>query len=103
MAQHTPGPWVLERRPEYQGFAHLVGGWIVADGELIAEVRGAVEIDGREHTSNLANARLIAAAPKLLFALKLCIQRIERPSLSPDANVVLECALDALSKATSHE
>jgi hypothetical protein len=47
-----------------------------------------------------ANARLIAAAPDLLFALKMAVQRIERPELSPDANVVLERAHAAIAKAT---
>jgi hypothetical protein len=46
-----------------------------------------------------ADARLIAAAPDLYHALKLCVARIERPELSPDANVVLEHAGAALAKA----
>lgn len=61
---HTPGPWRFERVPDYQGQPHLIGGWITTDAELIAEVRGAVEIDGRE-LRNAANARLIAAAPEM--------------------------------------
>lgn len=35
----------------------------------------------------------------LIAALRLCIQRIERPNLSPDANVVLERAYAALGEA----
>ncbi len=57
-APHTPGPWKI-----------LVpdGSMIVANGHHIASVAMGGPIDGPE---DRANARLIAAAPDLLAALK---------------------------------
>jgi hypothetical protein len=96
-AGFTPGPWEARRAVKPDN----VGGYdyaIIAPGRaFIAEVFEVVaEGDVRPVE---ANARLIAAAPDLLAALRLCVQRIERPNLSPDANVVLERAHDALAKA----
>ena|SRR3990167_9384587 len=56
MSQHTPGPW---KASEFIGEAGLE---IVADGQCIARAYPLLQRD--------ANARLIAAAPKLLAAVK---------------------------------
>ena len=51
---HTPGPWTL-----------------TAEGESVHDVHGFIaHIKGRTVDELRANARLIAAAPKLLAALK---------------------------------
>ena len=67
--QHTPGPWSLDM--ESAGF------YVIADNLLVASVQ---EVD--PHPTDIdeympagiteANARLIAAAPDLLAALKAC-------------------------------
>lgn len=65
-AKHTPGPWhatqwgktVVIDAPEYLGLAHLNH-----IGNIMANGRPALAIDK-------ANARLIAAAPEMLEALK---------------------------------
>ncbi len=71
MSKHTPGPWSVQttQRP------HVAGHWreIVADKLVVAEVYE--DDEPHEPYSPLpkeaeANARLIAAAPELLEALK---------------------------------
>lgn len=54
MAQHTPGPW------EAKGEDHSERGWCVIDATGMLVARRLTE----------ANARLIAAAPDMLEALK---------------------------------
>lgn len=68
MAQHTPGPWRadLHHTKQRGGLNH---GYIIADSivplaAVVLGVEGVSEDEGR------ANARLIAAAPSMLAALK---------------------------------
>lgn len=70
-SQHTPGPWEVVPDPcHYDSFTTVVAG--IGEQrkgllrELIVEVGGRADIEVAE-----ANARLIAAAPELLGALKL--------------------------------
>ena len=57
MGQHTPGPWTVN------------DGEIVGGGFVLGMVYGAISDVGSDHECH-ANARLIAAAPDLLAALK---------------------------------
>ena len=50
------------------------------------------------HSGNLANARLISAAPDLLSALDWALRQIE-DDLEPDHQAAFNAALFALSKA----
>ena len=60
MAQHTPGPWHIDYKPEHRA--------IVADnGQVVA----STQIPGRIMKAANADARLMAAAPDLLEALEL--------------------------------
>jgi hypothetical protein len=68
-ASHTPGPWsvihdpartVIDIEPEYSPFGRVA---------TISPVDGQ-EDGGRSHSIELANARLIAAAPELLDVAK---------------------------------
>jgi hypothetical protein len=64
-AQHTPGPWETAVNDE--------GQWDVCDaggGDLLADLSDCPE-------NAEANARLIAAAPELLAALKAILARVE--------------------------
>ena len=56
---HTPGPWEASN-------TRLCNGW-----QVVAPNGGSVT----GSISSEANARLIAAAPELLEALKLCVER----------------------------
>jgi hypothetical protein len=59
---HTPGPWTLDRRSE-----KLVG----ANGANVVVYASGLSFAGLPPTEEFkANARLIAAAPELLEALK---------------------------------
>ena len=64
---HTPGPWVIIGRSIYQ--VEEVGGREVVHGN---------GIKGRDDANEAAaNARLLAAAPELLEALKWAIHHVE--------------------------
>ena len=80
--KHTPGPWVIGKRD------HDVVMVDTASGTAICDVYG--ESDDRP-----ANARLIAAAPDLLAALKGVIAVADRNTVEFDA------ARAALAKAQS--
>lgn len=74
MSKHTPGPWTLDLgnigvdmknnvgvdAPDHGGIAQVV--WVMDDDAN----------EGKNTPTCEANARLIAAAPDLLEALKLC-------------------------------
>tara|TARA_R100000458_G_C8278085_1_gene253889 strand:+ start:836 stop:1189 length:354 start_codon:yes stop_codon:yes gene_type:complete len=63
MSKHTPGPWTIEADPEKAGLHPL------HDNRYIASERGWV-CALRDQPAQAADARLIAAAPDLLHALK---------------------------------
>ena len=94
MSKHTPGPWKV--RNQY---------WIVGpDGGSICKTEYA---DGIAVKSREENARLIAAAPDLLEALRVLTQ--EADSFSVDGvyfhekcfgHKGLDMAYDAIEKAT---
>jgi hypothetical protein len=70
---HTPGAWSIQEQPmTFQGRDGLVGALILGrdGGTVVAEIRGAVLIEGEVHAENMANARLLVAAPKMLDALQ---------------------------------
>jgi hypothetical protein len=69
--QHTPGPWLTERNNVHAGqiatVHHCIGNdWVEIWTDKWAET-------GMGENEQEANARLIAAAPELLEALKLFI------------------------------
>jgi hypothetical protein len=89
-ASHTPGPWENDRQTVYS-----VNG---VHEQEIAEVYG--NADGNAE----ANARLIAAAPELLEALKRITDAIEGTEPSQH---VLDClykvAIKAIAKAEGRD
>ena len=78
MSKHTPGPWAIVERQD----PVMVSGWHVQIGsvELPFFPYTRVYSEDRSQSSlardakQMANARLIAAAPDLLEALKLIVQ-----------------------------
>lgn len=72
--KHTPGPWEwqseydIEAYPEEAGRLYVVGSNL--GGLVGVALPWATEIDSRDFKRVEANARLIAAAPDLLEALK---------------------------------
>ena len=86
MTQHTPGPWsIAEGEPDWA---------IVTENVLVASVHG-------EDTENQeANARLIAAAPELLGALRTAVFHLMgKARRDPDEREVIEQMRDAIAKA----
>lgn len=78
MSKHTPGPWFFEvRNDDPYSDNHIVVGRIGSDGfpETHCTVRAGCE-EVLEAGSMEANARLIAAAPELLAALKAAQKRL---------------------------
>lgn len=70
MSKHTPGPW---RQSYCCGGQNVIG----PDGIMVADCAifycGPEANDKRSDDENVANARLIAAAPALLAALEICL------------------------------
>jgi hypothetical protein len=89
MSKHTPGPvWTAhDKRPHCHGFS------IFAGNEFVAFVGDS---DGR--TDCASNARLIAAAPELLEALKDLLEWFDDESRSPRP-APLKKARAAIAKA----
>lgn len=64
---HTPGPWTAGRPDMGTVVDGIVSKWIYAGEQYVAIASGRIDGDWDEV---IANARLIAAAPALLEALK---------------------------------
>jgi hypothetical protein len=112
---HTPGPWqVGELNGKYYGTDVLT-----ESGELIVYRLGSSDTapseratpngyDGHyERAETLANARLIAAAPDLLAALKALVAGVERDDNPLDEghfqdSPEMEDARAAIAKAEGH-
>jgi hypothetical protein len=62
ITEHTPGPWIAEGAKVLWEAPHSRNRWVVADLADASDGRLSPEIE--------SNARLIAAAPDLLDALK---------------------------------
>ena len=89
MSKHTPGPWeVSEDDPcEIQR---------EGNGDFVAMVLPAPELGWDMNAEREANARLIAAAPDLLAALRAARGYVSQPK-------VLAAILSAIAKATGGE
>lgn len=110
MRKHTPGPWfaadwrndfgedlftIEARSPEVlgQGMSSI---W--PDGIQKHHV-ASVEESGFDRETTLSNARLIAAAPELLEALKAALELLEREFPNPAPNGQIVKARAAIAKA----
>ena len=91
--KHTPGPW-LAKRAEGGGYFE----WYVGrDGEncsIAEDITDPVTRDPSE-----ANARLIAAAPELLGALKMMLEG----GLEGPTSQAIETALATIAKAEGRD
>lgn len=91
--KHTSGPWHIERinNRTRSGF----NASIRSPGCDVAEVYGW------EDEENVANARLIAAAPELLAALQWYVEHDDSTGDSEYYAAGLEAAQAAIAKATA--
>lgn len=74
--KHTPGPWTFSTSPE--GWSNTIH---VAQADGAPYTDGYSDVgyiiqtcQGEDESTQMANARLIAAAPEMLEALKLAMQ-----------------------------
>lgn len=74
--QHTPGPWQWAASTAgTQDDVYHVGAEYEPHGDICTIAKQDPQQDGgRSRALELANARLIAAAPELLEALEQCLQ-----------------------------
>ena len=97
MSKHTPGPWTVVEDPEDRGR------YVVAGPDQV----GIVMTPAGKHRNEplrsfLADARLIAAAPDLLQALKAVVGRDNPPAGEPGHvyfSDALKMAAQAIAKA----
>lgn len=87
--KHTPGPW--EVRPNYNSPRRA----IMRGNQRIAVIGETSLTDGDPG----ANARLIAAAPDLLFACRIACRMFAAKGFPDDSPTWLQCEA-AIAKAT---
>ncbi len=96
-AKHTPGPWTVETWNDGQAR-------IWANGQMIAKVIPYND-DKKPLTENeQANARLIAAAPQLLEAAWLALEKLETAGEYPRLREELRAAIaSATGESEGHK
>ena len=100
MSKHTPGPWESARNNSHRGSIATIHGCSNKDWVEVwsPNMWGPEEV-------NEANARLIAAAPELLEALKTCVNVLTEPGIMDVdewkwlKKLAVQDARDAISKA----
>jgi hypothetical protein len=70
MNAHTPGPWQTTDEKDRRGWLYIEGNY-----EVLARITGSPD-----DVEAQANARLIAAAPELLEALRIAEGALKNPS-----------------------
>lgn len=92
MSGHTPGPWEVE---------YVIDGafevrHVQSDDYFVVAARNSMP---SRHAEFAANARLIAAAPELLDALKALLSRAQRELADPEDVGEIGQSLAAIAKA----
>lgn len=109
---HTPGPWRIVRHSDQSGGCNILterhskAGLPCKTSDFIAAVGVCPNPWQNGLEEARANARLIAAAPDMLAALKGALVSVETigefaflESLSPDARVAINKRLEAIRAA----
>lgn len=94
--KHTPGPWAAFIGNRGKTISIDIGPTAIGKRPCIINWSGFDDTD-LPITQRVANARLIAAAPDLLEALQILLERASRNSIDPFA---LQQAVRAIAKAT---
>ncbi len=103
MSKHTPGPWFINDHP-YDNQPEYI---LAKTGDSKDDCRDIVNIAIVERNKNviegwrskeeaIANARLIAAAPEMLEALKTVVRYAQK---SGDTSLAIGRAMNAIAKA----
>lgn len=78
---HTPGPWRFEEHPGHSRYYGNIIGSYGRDKQGIENIRTITcQLRNGPEEERKANARLIAAAPKLLTALNRFPVRVDSPT-----------------------
>jgi len=96
MTKHTPGPW--RARFHERNKKTSVGDWFFVDN-----TENPIRLTGvkRKRLSAASNARLIAAAPDMLEALKMAEARLAELAINgPMSPTALSFVRAAIAKAT---
>lgn len=109
MSKHTPGPWGVATWPA-DGPVECLIATVAFVGDCVVgpEFENAHSVNYERHGSVEADARLIAAAPELLAALREMRDRCEmRDRWEPECDAadrrMLDAANAAIAKATGEE
>ena len=94
---HTPGPWQLAENDTTLVLSEALDA--EGNARLVADV---LCVQGPAKGEDFANARLIAAAPELLAALRLCLENLDGIAAEDDipSHVIREQARAAINRAT---
>lgn len=103
--KHTKGQWSLNYSFTAKDLKDSEGSIAIKsdvnDRPWIAEAKGSHVNDGMGLEEFEANAKLIAAAPELLEALKGCIHWMSKVNLSDEGDQAIQLAEKAIKKATT--
>ncbi len=97
MSGHTPGPWRLHNRSEFSIVSDSFG--VATCGGHSDNTRNSEDL----YQEQIANARLIAAAPDLLAALREAYAAMEPMHHLPAVSEALGASRAAIAKATGGE
>ena len=97
--EHTPGPWVIDHETRPAGVCVVYN---TSHPNGFVYIRGALGYWDADRDENMANARLIAAAPELLEALELMLDAFldTEGSHGDREQAATEAARAAIEKAT---
>ncbi len=105
MSAHTPGPWRAVRNGSFWQF-NGADGFQIGDvaASLCLRNRGNGPVEAEDWATSEANARLIAAAPELLEALRDAALQLESVATKfgepGSGNTIIIKARVAIAKAT---
>lgn len=100
MSAHTPTPWRIATRDSSEGFFIVEQNGGERDDGDRSSYRVAHVIDYNDRAENEANARLIAAAPELLAALRETLRVLEACTTAEYSKAIKDDAHAAIAKAT---
>jgi hypothetical protein len=106
LMNRSPGPWRVETEFAKKKFHEDTGEPFVLNYHYVKDARGMFLLLLTSENETCPNARLIAAAPELLEALKLALEQIEsaaKPKLILDAHTACRIIREAITKATGGE
>lgn len=99
MSKHTEGPWEFHAKEYHDGNKTF---W-VGNGEYVVFDCSPYGPKEMVFPPNLANARLICAAPDMLEALEAIVEYADEPALCDDPKVLVDLARAAIAKAKGEQ